>query len=148
MSGDPAVDQAISDITSHAARREELRKQLELATEQLEKDKSILCRWMLEKGVPYISASPNNMGPFWTLEKKSSNGAWSEERRMIFFGMLLPEVHRGNIVNPDQCCKALRDFMSADGKRDVTLKPLKHCIPNREAYFKDIVAFIQGSPTM
>ncbi len=93
--------------------RKELRTKYEPMEEQM-------IELMFSQGKRFLDKTGRG-GPYITLKKKVTPGAFTNERLHDFFAHLLPVIRSGQIQTPDQCTEKVQEYLKQFQTLEITL---------------------------
>lgn len=93
--------------------RKELRTKYEPMEEQM-------IELMFSQGKRFLDKTGRG-GPYITLKKKVTPGAFTNERLLMFFAHLLPMIRSGQIQTPDQCAEKVQEYLKQFQTLEITL---------------------------
>lgn len=101
---------------------------------------------MINMRVRYISESVSGDGPYWTLTKSASTGAFNVDRQTKFFTIFLEKCNDPNFVaqlTPESCSNMIQEFLSNFEKRKLVLK-LQNSVKAGET-FDSLMHWLNGA---
>jgi hypothetical protein len=72
---------------------------------------------MVSANKRYVDASNSGDGPFVTLSKGGSDGAWNAVRYVEFFSLLFAEMQKGTTITPEKAADEAAKFLKKYQKR-------------------------------
>jgi len=76
---------------------------------------------LMQMGKSFIDESGDGRGPFWTLAKSTSSGAFTKDRQIVFFTELLRKIQQGSQPTPEQIVEGVKTYLEQFEKRKLVL---------------------------
>ena len=97
---------------------------------------------LVKHGIRYIDESGTGNGPYWSLNKKKSDGSWNAERYEEFFTGLLTELANGKRFTPAQCMELAQNYLKQFETRKLVLTKLAQ---QRQKGIADLLEWLKGA---